>query len=67
MQMLGLRISAIQVTPQDFRESYGNDAMCTICLLELEDGDRVADLDICIMPTAFGRMDIEEGVSCFYS
>ena len=36
--------TAIKVTPHDFRESYGNDAMCTICLLELEDGDRVADL-----------------------
>ena len=34
--------TAIRVTPQC--ERYGYDAMCTICLLELEDGDRVADL-----------------------
>ena len=36
--------TAIRVTPQDYRERNGYDAMCTICLLELEDGDRVADL-----------------------
>lgn len=30
--------------PRDHSENEGCDSMCTICLLELEDGDRVADL-----------------------
>ncbi|KAL3782182.1 hypothetical protein ACHAW5_004594 [Stephanodiscus triporus] len=36
--------TAIEDIPQDCPKRNGRDCMCTICLLELEVGDRVADL-----------------------